>query len=353
MTTLLKQLAQFGILLVLASALVGCSILPAPRGTAPPTGRLVILGSANEEFVRGMARAFELETGIRTSYVRLSAGQAIETLRAERSAPRYSVWWGGGADAYIAADQEGLLEPYRPRGAAKIPRQYKDDTDHWTGVYVGVLAFAVNTRVLAERGLPMPESWADLANPVYRGQISMAHPATSGTAYTVLATIMQLNGKDVERGFSDLQALHHNIRAYERAGAAPGGVVGTGEAAIGISFAHDIVAAIGEDATTVKIVYPTEGTGYEIGAMALVKNAPDPDSGRRFMDWAMGERAQELGPLFTSYQIPTNPDAKVPRQSVKLSAVKTIDFDFEWAGQNRNALVDRFSATIAPPPPGQ
>jgi iron(III) transport system substrate-binding protein len=62
-----------------------------------------------------------------------------------------------------------------------------------------------------------------------------------------------------------------------------------------------------------EVVFPGEGTGYETGAMALVKNGPHRAAGRRFMDWALSARAQELGPLFTAYQIPTNPDAKCPR----------------------------------------
>ena len=83
--------------------------------------------------------------------------------------------------------------------------------------------------------------------------------------------------------------------------------------------------------------------------MALVKNAPQPELGKRFMDWALSEHAEEMGPLFTAYQIPTNPDAKVPTKSAKLSQIKTIDYDFVWSGSSRDALVSRFTANVAPP----
>jgi iron(III) transport system substrate-binding protein len=337
------------LLLMITVGALACDF-PAQRQNAATTGPLVILGTAEEEYVRGMARAFELETGIRTTYVRLSAGEALVQLRAESTAPRFSVWWGGGADGYIAAAGEGLLEPYRPRGAAKIPRQYKDENAHWTGVYVGALGLAVNQRVLAERGLPEPTSWADLIDPVYRGQIAIAHPSTSGTAYTALATIMQLHDRDFDRGFTFVEGLHANVRQYSRAGAAPARLAGHGDVAIGIAFSHDIVAAIEDGDSDLTIVFPSEGTGYEIGAMALVRNAPNPAAGQRFMDWALSEKAQELGPLFSAYQIPTNPDAKVPEKSVRLSAVKTIAFDFRWSGENRQPLIGRFSDTIAAPP---
>lgn len=349
--------------LVLLGGMPGCvPPVQALREGTVSTGRekadtanatLVILGSAEEEYVRGMARAFELETGIRTTYVRKSTGEALDVIRANAQAPQFSVWWGGSVDSYIAASAEGLLAPYKPKGSSIVPNQYKDPNGNWSGIYVGALALAVNPRVLAEKGLPPPTSWADLTNPIYRGQITVAHPATSGTAYTMAATIMQLHSKNLDEGFEYLQALSRNVVEYQRAGSAPAFLAGRGEVAIGIAFSHDIVGAKEAGYEPLNVVFPSEGTGYEIGGMALLKNAPEPALGQRFMDWAMTERAQELGPLFTAYQIPTNPNAKVPQKSVRLSSVKTIDYDFQWSGANRDAVVTRFSREIAPPPETQ
>jgi iron(III) transport system substrate-binding protein len=344
-----RAVALGSVLLLLFSAL-GCAFAtsrPAGRSTS---GTLIVLGTAEEAFVRGMCQAFELETGIKTEYVRMSAGEALNLLRESRGAPRFSVWWGGPADGYITANSEGLLEPYKPRGSAMIPRQYKDTQGAWTGIYVGALGFAVNKKVLAAEGLPVPGSWADLLAPQYRGRIAIAHPASSGTAYTAIATIVQLHAKDYERGFAYLEALHRNVAAYPRAGAEPARMAGRGEVAVGIAFSHDIVATIEDGYEELTVVFPAEGTGYEIGGMALIKNAPEPVLAKRFMDWALSRQAQEFAPLFRAYQIPTNPDAKVPQKSVRLSSVRTINYDFRWSGDNREALIARFSRTIAPLP---
>lgn len=319
---------------------------PGSDAASPPS--LLILGSAEPEYVRGMARAFELEAGIPTSYMRLSAGEALDRVRSERQAPPFSVWWGGSADNYIAADADGLLEPYQPVGSTKIPRAFKDESGHWTGVYVGVLGLAVNYRALAERGLTTPSTWADLTQPMYRREIAMAHPGSSGTAYTALATLAQLSGRDIDRALAYFKALDANIRVYPRAGAEPARLAGRGDVAIGIAFSHDIVRAIDDGAPDLRVVFPGEGTGYEIGAMALIKNAPHPTEAKRFMDWALSERAQELGPLFTAYQIPTNPDAKVPPKSARLSAINLISYDFRWAGEHRTGLTQAFATGVAP-----
>jgi iron(III) transport system substrate-binding protein len=334
--------------------LAACTTSAAPGADglsvgAPTAGVLRILGSANEEYVRGVVRTFQEETGIRTTYERQSAGDALMRLRAESDAPTFSVWWGSSAENYIAADADGLLAVYRPKGSGVLPHKYADPDGHWTGIYVGVLAFAVNRDILAAQGLPAPKSWADLVDPRYRRMIAVGHPATSGTGYAALATIMQLYGKSVEDGFKYERALHDNVALYTREGATPARLA-CNQVAIGIAFSHDIAAARQDGCDGVETIFPSEGTGYEIGAMALLKNAPEPELAKRFMDWSITPRAQELGPQFTAYQIPTHPDAKVPAMAVRLSAINTIDYDFEWAGERRQALSNRFSAVIMPIP---
>jgi iron(III) transport system substrate-binding protein len=346
MLRLISILCAVGALLV-----AGCaSRTGSPGGGEQGTGTLTILGTPQEEYIQGMARAFEAETGVKTNYVRLSSGEALAKLKADRANQQFSVWWGGPADGYIAANNDGLLESYKPQGFDKIPSQYKDANGVWTGIYVGALGLAVNTKVLAEKRLPEPTSWADLVKPAYRGQISMAHPAASGTAYTMVATIMHLNNRDMSKGFTYLSDFHKNVLQYQKTGAAPARLAGQGEAAIGIVFSHDTVAAIEEGFRDLKVVFPSEGTGYEIGGMALIKGGPDTVEAKRFMDWAISVKAQELAPTFKAYQIPTNPDAKVSDKSVKLAAVKTVPYDFQWAGDNKKVIVDRFSDEVAPAP---
>ena len=322
-----------------------------PQGCGPKgSGSLTILGTPQEEYIQGITKAFEAECGIKTTYVRLSSGEALAKLRADKANPQFSVWWGGPADGFIAANKESLLENYQPKGSDKIPTQYKDPQGVWTGIYVGALGVALNTKVLADKKLPEPASWADLAKPAYKGQISIAHPASSGTSYTFVATQMFLNNKDLTKGFAYLQDFHKNVLQYQKTGAAPARQAGQGEVAIGIVFSHDIVAAIEEGFKDLKIMFPSEGTGYEIGGMALVKGAPDPIAGKTFMDWAITVKAQEMGPQFKAYQLPTNPDAKVSDKSVRLDKVKTVAYDFQWAGDNKKAIVDRFSNEVAPQP---
>src|SRR5688572_2911781 len=119
----------FAVLSIVALALATFGCQPptgGPGGAQRSTGTLTILGTPQEEYIQGIARAFEAETGVKTTYVRLSSGEALAKLRADKNNPQFSVWWGGPADGYIAANNEGLLEPYKPQGFDRIPNQYKD-----------------------------------------------------------------------------------------------------------------------------------------------------------------------------------------------------------------------------------
>ena len=320
---------------------------PAPE--EQPTGHLSVLGGATEEYVDAICKAFEAKTGIKTSWVRMSSGEAWARIEAEKGNPSFSVWWGGPADGYIAAAEAGLLEPYVSTSAAKIPDQYKSPAGYWTGVYVGALGFGTNEDYLKEHNLEAPQSWADLLKPEWKDQVAMAHPGTSGTAYTALATILQVMGE--EEGWEYLSNLHGQIYHYTKSGRGPVRMVGGGEVAVGIVFAHDFVAAI-EEGYPIEITFPSEGTGYEIGGVALIEGAKEPVEAKMFIDFTLSAECQNIGKTVRAYQFLTNPGATPPEiVPYSLSDLAMVKYDFQWAGGHKKEFVDKFTKEIEPSVP--
>ncbi len=316
---------------------------------APKPEKLTVLCTPQEDWCQAMTKAFEEQTGIKTSYVRLSSGESLAKLRATKDNPEFSVWWGGPADGFVAAAAEDLLEPYVSPNAADIPAAQKDPNGIWTGVYVGALGFCSNKDVLAQLGVEKPNSWDDLLDPKLKGQVAIAHPASSGTAYTAVWTqVTRLGG--IDQAFEYLKQLHQNVLQYTKSGSAPGQMAGRGEVAVAVIFSHDCVKFADEGMTALEVSFPEEGTGYEIGGVALIKNAPEPEAAKMWIDWVLTAQAQEIGPTVKSYQLPTNPNAKVSERSVKLSEVKLVDYNFDEAGKNRKAITQRFEdeITVAP-----
>ena len=306
---------------------------------------LNLLCVPQEEWCQGMKEEFEKEFGITVNYVRMSTGEALARLEAEKDNPQFDIMWGGPIDTYISGKDNGVFEPYDSPNTKNLLDQdkYLDPDNYWAGIYVGSLGFATNEDFLAAHpGLEAPTSWDDLLKPEFEGQLLVAHPSTSGTSYTALATVLQLKGE--EAGWNYLNDYAAQMLQFTKSGAAPAKFVGAGEAAVGIVFSHDIVQQI-EAGMPLVLSFPEDGTGYEIGGMAIVKGAQHPDAAQKWFDWALTPEAQALGPKYAAYQAPTV--GGVDLSHPELLEVNLIDYDFQWAGENKAAFVDKFTNEIA------
>ena len=219
----------------------------------------------------------------------------------------------------------------------------------------------------------------------------MAHPATSGTSFTAFWTNVTLAADELERAamaeegmdeeaieaalvageyvgagydeegapnqqaidnaFEYFAALHQNILQYTRSGSAPGRMAGAGEIGVAIIFSHDCVKLQQEGFEGILVgTFPEEGTGYEIGGMGIIANAPELEAAKMWYDWALTADAQAIAATVNSLQLPTNPETPVSELSVNLSEVNLVNYNFPAAGANRSSIVERFDAEIAPEP---
>ena len=163
--------------------------------------------------------AFEKDTGIRVEWEHLSTPDMLDRVQQERDAPQASVMFGGSSENYIAIAEQGLLEPYEPEGLEQIADIYQDAAHAWSPCYLGAICFAYNEEIFVREKLPLPQTWDDLLDPVFRGRIVMAHPSLSGTSYTIVAGLAQMRGEDA--AFEYLKQLDENIAYYPKAGRFP------------------------------------------------------------------------------------------------------------------------------------
>ncbi|MEU8210338.1 ABC transporter substrate-binding protein [Micromonospora sp. NPDC049044] len=314
------------------------------------SGVVHVVCGATEDWCAATTKKFTETTGVKADFVRLSSGEALARIKAGKGNAEFDVWYGGPADGYASAGEEGLLEPYVSPNAGVIPAKYKDPQGTWTGVYVGALGFCSNSKLLTERGVGLPDSWTALLNQKLAKDIGIAHPSTSGTAYTTLWTQVQLAGGDEAKALDYMRKLHPNVLQYTKSGSAPAQMTARGEVAVGVIFAHDCVATMEAGFPDLRLTFPAEGTGYETGGVAVVKNAKNPTSARKFVDWALTTEAQEIGPSVKAYQFPTNPAAKVSDKVVPLSGIEMVEYDAVAAGKAKTALNKRFDSEVAQAP---
>lgn len=326
-------------------------LLPWSAAVAAPAGKVTVLCSPNPAWCDAVKAAFPKATGIALQDVRLSAGESFTRLRAERQNPTFDVWFGGTGDPHLAAVQEGVTEFYRPKAWDDLRPQLREAVGgKYIPLYAGILGWAINDRLLREKGISAPRTWKDLADSRYRGLIAYPNPNTSGTAYTMLATIVQIYG---EQGAIDLlKRVHRNVAEYTRSGAAPGQLAGRGEVAIGISFIHDVIDQVMKG-FPLSYGAPSDGTGYEIGGLSLVRGAPDRANAIRFIDWALSPEAQRLAAeQGESYQIPSNAKTPVPPFAPRFEDFHVIKYDNLKYGNVavRDALIGRWTKEVFPLP---
>ena len=343
-----SMMALAAVLVIVLLVTAACAPVPAAApaggdsaaagGEAAASTELNVLCTPQVQWCEGMKAEFEkIYPDITVNFVRMSSGESLTRLRNEKDNPQFDIWWGGPIDSFVAAKQEGLLEPYDSPNMANLanPDLTKDSDNAWAGIYIGSLGFGTNQNWLDENpGVEPPRSWDDLLKPEFRGQIMVAHPSSSGTSYTALCTILQIRGE--EEGWKFINDYAGQVLQFTKSGAAPAKFVGQGEAAVGIVFSHDIVAEI-EKGSPLVLTFPEEGTGYEVGGMGIIKGAAHLDAAQKWFDWALEPATQELGPKYEAYQAPTVTGATPSRP--ELLEVNLIDYDFDFCGTNKTCLL--------------
>ncbi|MEO6623269.1 MAG: ABC transporter substrate-binding protein [Burkholderiaceae bacterium] len=306
---------------------------------AQDAGQLNVICSVQAEWCNMLQTVFARTTGIKVNMSLKGSGEALAQLVAEKANPKTDVWFGGTGDPHLqAAEQDLTLEyksPSLPQLHAWAQQQAVQSKYRTVGIYSGPLGFGYNSELIAKKKLKVPRTWADLLNPALKGEIQVANPASSGTAYTMVATLVQLMGED--KAFDYMKALHKNVNQYTKSGAAPARAAAVGESIVGITFMHDGVTHAVAGAPLV-VVAPCEGTGYEIGSMSIVKGARNLENAKKWVDFALGAQIQILGANARSYQVPSNKDAVTPPEAPKLKDIKLINYDFKKYGSSAERI---------------
>lgn len=308
-----------------------------------------IICSAQADWCNLMQTTFAKTNGVKVNMTMKGSGEALAQIVAERANPKTDLWFGGTGDPHLLAAEQNLTLEYKSPSLTQLhvwaQKQAEQAGYKTVGVYSGPLGFGYNTELLAKKKLAVPKTWADLLKPEYKGEIQVSDPRASGTAYTMIATLVQLMGDD--KAFEYLGALHKNVSTYPRSGVGPIKAVARGEAAISISFVHD---APGEKAQgfPVESITPSDGTGAEIGSMSIIKGARNLGNAKKFYEWALTPGAQQFGAASNQFQLPSNKMAKVDPRVPDFTKINLINYDYAKYGKSalRKDLILRWERQV-------
>ena len=308
---------------------------------------LMVYVGCDEEHGAAVVKAFEEKTGIKTSYIRLSGNDCYTRILEERENPQADLWYGGTWDPYIAAANDGLLDAYEDcQHAPYKSENYGVGEPYWFGIYSGYIGFICDMDALEEAGLEAPTCWADLEKPEYKDMIVMANPGATGTGVMTASILFQLYGE--EKALEMISAIDPNVVTYVKTGSGTSAMVSTGEAAIGVGFLHTGLMYIDEGYDNIKLIAPTDGTGYEVGGTAIIEGCKHLDEAKLFIQFAMTPECQEIGQTVGALQFLTVEGAKDPEsaQSIIDMGVNLIDYDSKWTGENKNHIIEAWTSAI-------
>ena len=342
----MKQLTVTAAVLGLATALA----FTAPGAAQTRTKLTIYTALENDQLGPFKAAIEKAVPDAEVVWVRDSTGVITARFMAEKDNPRADMVMGLAATSLIGFEKAGLLETYKPAGVDQLQAIYRDAKDPytWTGMdaYLGVVCF--NTAEAGKISVKSPTSWKDVLNPALKGKVVMPHPASSGTGYLMVGGWLQMMGE--AEGWKFMDGLHENIAVYTHSGSAPCVQAARGERVVGIAL--DMRGASEKSkGAPLEVIVPTEGTGWELEATAVVKGSKNMALAKKVADWGATKGASEL--YSKTYALVAHPDVKNMPPNYPAGAEKgMIKNDLAWMAENRERILaewtKRYESKSAP-----
>jgi iron(III) transport system substrate-binding protein len=302
----------------------------------------LVVYTSNESTLNDLVfGAFTKETGIVVEPVSAGSGVVVRRLQAEKARPLGDIVWG--ISRSLLQTNKALFQPYASKNKDATPAEYRDPNDLWIGNNLHLLVILQNTKMVPES--QGPKSWADLLDPKWKGKIAFTDPANSGSAYATVTMLVDLWGGG-EAGWKKVGELFRNMKVLNRSSLVFQGV-GNGEYPLGISleYAGPMWAAGG---APVKVIYPADGTTMSMEGVAIIKDGPNPDSAKAFVDFINAKAVREMI-LKATFRRPTRSDvdlSQLPGGMPPMSAVRLVKYDEEGWTEQRTKTLERIKDVL-------
>jgi len=339
-----------------AAACGGAPPAASPTATVPgtaaataspkPSGRISVYSALNESTNNEFVKAFKAAvTGVEVDLLPLAAAGELQTrIRAEKASPKADIFIGGDSSFHDGLGKEGLLETYESPNASAVAAQSKDPAKNWTGWYFGIFGIITNTsRFNAEIGGAKPTSWDDLLDAKYKGKLVLGSPITTGGGYIFIATQIFRFNKDEAKAMDYMKKFHANVAQYP--GTSPQAIqlVSQGQFVGAPNWSHDILTEKAKN-PGIDLSVP-KGTGYEIGAVSIIKGTKNPQAAKAFVDWVLTKEAGALN-VQLSNRVSVRSDVPPAPGAPTLTSVEMVNYDRDWAAANKDRVLKLWQTTV-------
>ncbi|HKW78066.1 MAG TPA: extracellular solute-binding protein [Candidatus Limnocylindria bacterium] len=316
----------------------------APTAT-PVTGTISVYSALNESTNNQFFDAFKKAyPGVTVNVLPLAAAGELQTrIRTEKASPKADIFIGGSSEFHDPLGKEGLLEAYIAPNAKDIDAKFKEPTGLWTGWYTGIFGFISNNTRLGEVGNKKPSTWDDLLDAAWKGKLILPSPVTTGGGYIFIATQIFRFNRDEAKAMDYMKKLHANVATYPPTSPGALTLIDQGQYIGCPNWAHDILTEKGKG-NPIDLTIPSD-TGFEVGAVSIVKGTKSLAAAQALVNWSITKEAGELN-VKLSNRGSTRTDVAPAPGAPKLSDVKLVSYDRQWATDNKDRIIKLWQQTV-------
>ena len=323
----------------------GAATATAAATAAPVTGTISVYSALNESTNNQFFAAFKTAyPQVTINVLPLAAAGELQTrIRTEKASPKADIFIGGSSEFHDPLGKEGLLDAYIAPNAKDIAAQFKEATGLWTGWYTGIFGFISNNTRISEVGGKKPATWDDLLDPAWKGKLVLPSPVTTGGGYIFIATQIFRFNRDEAKAMDFMKKLHVNIAQYVPTSPGALTLIDQGQFVGCPNWAHDILTEKGKG-NPIDLTVPSD-TGFEVGAVSIVKGTKSLAAAQALVNWSITKEAGDLN-VKLSNRGSTRTDVAPAAGAPKLTEVKLVNYDRQWATDNKDRIIKMWQQTV-------
>ncbi|MCI0748539.1 MAG: extracellular solute-binding protein [Verrucomicrobia subdivision 3 bacterium] len=336
---------RFVFLILAVAGLIGCK----PSNKLSNT--VVVYTSVDDVFARPVCEQFQKQTGIEVKLVpdteETKSTGLLNRLIAEKARPVADVFWSGDPVRAAVLKAKGISAPFKAANPADATGRFSDSAGHWSALSARARVLIVNTNLVPVSDAP--RSLNAFLDPKWKGKACLANPlfgTTSMHAAALFETMGEAKAKEFFEGLraNGVKMLSSNGEVKRR--------VAAGELAFGLTDTDDASVAM-KEGKAVAMIYPDQdgaGTLIVPNAAVLIANGPNPERGKKFIEYLLTAAVEQSLAESEAAQMPLRPGVTVPSGVKRVEEIKTMAVDYEKLGARLEELSAGFLRTWAASP---
>lgn len=283
---------------------------------------------------------FTERTGIEVLYINPGgSGSVCNKIILEKDKPVADVMLAS-LPSILSVRDIGALEKYVSPEAKYVPDHFKDPDGYFTGYFAFFTFMAYNPNYVSAEDIT---TYEDLLNESYRGKIVYPDPTLSGDGIRFVIGVLETMGED--EGFEFLAKLESYIAAHPPH--EEGELIHKGEVWIHVTDTSILASEVMTQGLTNQVILITEeGAVAGYVTIALVKDGPNPEDAKKFIDFMLSEEGQALTPLGYGFPCRDGMEDAMPEDIMEvwgpLFDSNIISLDWEEVTEKQDYWKDRW-----------